>query len=42
MFHIVLDIMITADHLKIGKPIILQEMPACIMFKSSPLENEDD
>jgi hypothetical protein len=42
MFHIVLEIRITTDHLKIGKPIVLQAMPACIMFKSLPLENEDD
>jgi hypothetical protein len=42
MFHIFLEIRITAHHLKIGKPIVLHAMPACIMFKSSHLESEDD
>jgi hypothetical protein len=42
MFHFVLEIRITAHHLKLGIEILLQAMPGCIMFKSSPLENEDD
>jgi hypothetical protein len=42
MFDIVLEIRITTHHLKIGNPIVLQAMTGCIMFKSSPLENEDD